>query len=221
MGRKPNTVHIKKNRIFLILKSRNLSINKLAEAIGYTRQGVSKAIHAEKMDAKTLDDICKFLDVYPGFFTGEYPLRKLKEEYRNGWKYDDDNTISFPDAVSDPSGYDVPKYSYAGNSEFLDQLKNRDNDIKRAYAAVCLEGVFSKKERKTIHPDNQFIEDNKGYLIDNAIRSMKAIINSVLEEDAAYKQWKIDEAIAEEDLQRYEAELPDLWDVFQDEDLSE
>ena len=77
MGRNISGVEVKKNRFFIILKSRNLSIQKLADKTGYTRQGISKAIHAGKMDPKMLDDIAKYLDISPDFLTGEYPLKRF------------------------------------------------------------------------------------------------------------------------------------------------
>lgn len=222
MGRKPTAIEVRKKRIMLILKSRNISIQKLADMAGHTRPGLSSAINRQKMEPMTLNDICKYLDVYPGFFTGEYPLRKLKPAILKNGVQIEGETWGFSEYASDPSGYDVPKYDYNKQfEEIMQWLHSRYDAIENAYKSIGSKGIYNPVKEERIHFDADFIENNKKYLLPEGLNALEKIILSVVNNSDRFKRWKTEEEISEIEREEMEKQLPDLWDVYQDEDLPE
>ena len=214
MGRKPTAITVKKNRIKIILSSRNISIQKLAEATGHTRPGLSKAINTGRMDPQTLDDISRYLDVSPDFFTGKEQLRQIKPERLEEYKRE----IEEPD----PSGYYVPSYSVYAVSRMKEVSANA---IVKALAPpyAMIRSAYIQIGKAIIHPesseilsriDPEYIDKNFNYLVPPAFNFMYQRVLSSIEQDKEYAQFLQDEMSdtheqVHKDIQSFLEDIPE------------
>lgn len=193
MGKKPTAIEVKTNRFKIILKSRNISIQKLADSIGYTRPGLSKAINSGKMDPKTLDDISVYLNISPDFFTGEEPLKRVKPE-----KYD---LYTGEFGKMDPSGYLVPSYDVyqlkniikLSNSTPITEMIPAYGLLNQAFLEVGKAGVYNPKTQKITHIDQNFIDDNFNFLIPETVDFMRLQIIDAENNSERYTDFLMDE----------------------------
>ena len=201
MGRRLAGVEVKKNRFMIILKSRGMSIQKLADATGYTRPGLSKAMNTGKMDSKTLDDISRFLDVSPEFFTGEIPLKRIKPE-----KMEEYMKEPFLFEKPDPCGYAVPDYHMHEVTEYVRSLNGipiTELDpvyglINQAYLNIGKSGVHNPKTNSVIYVDQNFIDEHFNFLIPFTVDFMELQIIDAVNESDRYVDFQMDsEAEAE------------------------
>lgn len=192
---------IKKSRLMLILKSRKITITKLAEDIGYNRRALNYAINREYMDNQTLDDICDYLDVSTQFLTGAYPLRRLKPEYRSHSE----------DYGCDPSGYDIPPYMLS-KTTYFESHKGGWVDVYRNFLIGLGEiGVmesFNDKDR--IYFDSAFVKDNSAYLVPPIRSTVIERVKSAYYQDENYLTW------AEAQKAESEKSITDYFDVIED-----
>lgn len=79
MSSKKRGAKISKPRFMSMLKSRKLTITKLAENIGYNRCALSNAINREYMANETINDIAEYLNVSPEYVKGD-------DEHKRHWE---------------------------------------------------------------------------------------------------------------------------------------
>lgn len=190
MGKKPTAIEVKTNRFKIILKSRNISIQKLADSIGYTRPGLSKAINSGKMDPKTLDDISVYLNISPDFFTGEEPLLKIKHN---------DNYSHLFGIAPDVSGYHVPTYDHYLLKKYLeyytetpDKFYPEESLIRQAFELIGKNGFQRYDFAEKMYFDSDFIEKNYGFLVGETHAEMFDLLAAVFHNTEAYQTWKKD-----------------------------
>lgn len=100
MSSKKRGAKISKPLLMSILKSRKLTITRLAEEIGYNRRSISYAINREYMDNQTLNDIAGYLGVSPEYIKGEGEHKKHWEDsyaYKRLMEILDDYWLSVED----------------------------------------------------------------------------------------------------------------------------
>ena len=174
----------------LILKSRKITITKLAEGIGYDRRSVNYAISREYMDNQTLDDIARYLNVSPEFFTGVYPLMRVKDEYKNGYEFNGEKVV-FTD--HDPSGYEVPSYGDFNRREAW--KSNRDNwnapytDFLIRLGMSGMMKQFSDSADR-VHFGADFVRDNSDFLIPPIRKATIETVMEVINKSPDYRNWK-------------------------------
>ena len=212
MGRKAYAVPVKKNRFMIILESRDISIQKLADNIGHTRQGISKAIHSEKMDPQMLENISKYLDVSPAFFTGKQPLLKLHEGSEEEYRSSTGREI-------DPSGYHVPSYIDYVFKEFVDSKADHifarffpeASFIYQAYIDIGKRGVVLDDETTTMIFDEKMIDENYDFLVPYTYIYMKNQLESIGNRDGKYLGFLQD---IEEGKEEVKKERRSFWSLF-------
>ena len=214
MGRKPTVQRLKKARIDLIMKSRKITITKMAADMGYNRKSLSRAINREEMAEKTLDDIARYLDVSPDFLTGKDPLRRVKAGRL------DDFRDNFGSDMLDPSGYLVPPYSYFMLSKSIEEHKSKPitalvpeyGYIQQAYNEIGKSGVFDGEIVRKF--DDGFIQENFNYLIVETNEFMKEQAASALNKDSRFTKYSDMETIAaesaEEEITLYESLIEEV-----------
>ena len=205
---------IKRSRLDIILKSRKITITKLAESVGYDRRSMSYAINREYMDNQTLDDIARYLDVSPDFLTGKYPLQRIKpgkeEQFRERFGSD----------MLDPSGYLVPPYLYYSLSRSIEEHNKKPltvlvpeyGYIQQAYTEIGKAGVFDGEIVRKF--DDGFIQENFNYLIAETSSFMKEQAASALNKDSRFTKYSDMETIAtesaEEEITLYESLIEEV-----------
>lgn len=203
-----SVVKVKKNRFDIVLKNRNITLQELADKTGYLRQSISRAINNRKMNEAMLDNISKYLDVSPYFFTGEERLRRVKPGRIEEFKERIGERI-------DPTGYVIPSYV----DHFLTKSIKKWSEtpiyqqfpeyryLQQAYLVLGERGVFDGESMK--HFDKQFVESYFNYLITEAYSFMREQVVSVLVNDQRYQEYCHDEELnvrsEEEDAEYYES----------------
>lgn len=215
MGSKTRGSAIKKDRLMLILKSRKITITKLAESIGYNRRAINHAISHEYMDNQTLNDICKYLDVLPDFITGAYPLRKIKDEYKNGIEIDGHYFVF----SSDPSGYDVPPYVnfMTPNQNLFATFRGRLADWLLPYTDMLTRvgktGLSENfNDENKMYFDSDFVRVNSGYLVPPIRAAAVKVVQSAINQDPDFVSWAESQDIEEPTT----GEMPQFFEVIEE-----
>lgn len=176
---------IKQSRLKMILKSRKMTIKKLAAEIGYNRRSLNYAIVQEYMDHETLKDICKYLNVSPAFISGSYPLRKFKTEF------------SWLDENKDPSGYDVPTFEDWEKDQEADQIlrdllsSGPDKPYFDLLLKLADQGIDPTPETEghKLGFTDSFVFNNAGFLIPPIKSAVNKTVFSAMSDNDDYKKW--------------------------------
>lgn len=100
MPSKKRGTTVSKQLLMSLLKSRKITITKMAEDLGYNRKSISYAINKEYMDNKTLGDIAGYLGVSPEYIRGENTPKKYWENsytYKRALEILDDYWLTVED----------------------------------------------------------------------------------------------------------------------------
>lgn len=184
MGSKQRGSKIKKSRLMLILKSRKITITKMAEDLGYNRKSMSRAINVQYMDDKTLDDICKYLDVRPSFITGETPLMVLNNDDLLSMHW-----ISMNGLVLIPYNgmlLYVPKYS-DDSREFWEHDRQLYLDL---ISHIGKTGQIFDENDEHVYFDSDFADKYISYFKNNVFSAIENTYFSIQKEDKLFKRWK-------------------------------
>lgn len=222
MGRRPSAITIKKDRFDIVLKGKDISIQKLADATGYTRQGLSRAINSEKIDPQTLDNLSKHLNISPGFFTGEEALVEIKADKKKEFieSYFNDRDLY---VVIDR--YLIPTYEYyrwslhfkKSNETPLSERHPEYGLLKQAY--IKYGERLKKLGVKELYYDQSFVDENFNYLVVETYSFMHEQVKSVKTHDKRFQEYLDKEAYAEYQLEQQiaedEATFADIFDVIE------
>lgn len=217
MPSKKRGSNIKKDRLMLILKSRKITITKLAEDLKYNRSALSSAINGEYMDNQTLDDIARYLDVSPDFITGKTALLKLKSEKR------DEFYENYGSDLLDPSGYVVYSYSDYLVAKYIEEHNKTPLTVQipeygylyQAFSELGKNGIYDGKT-KSRKFDDSFIKEHFNYLIVETYGFMKAQAVSVLIEDQKYLDYTEREKWYEESAMQEANYFDSFFDVIEE-----
>ncbi len=187
---------IKKDRLMSVLKSRKITITKLAEDLSYNRSALSSAINSEYMDNKTLDDICRYLDVYPSFITGETPLMVLNNVNSAYIPWQEKYWADFVQYKG--MLVKVPKYTDDG----LNLWKQDQQLYKDLILFVGKEGLIYDEINGPVYFDSDFAEKYISYFKDNIFNAIEGTYFSIQNQDDLFTRWQEMHA-SEEDASKY------------------
>lgn len=217
MGSKQRGSKIKKSRLMLILKSRKITITKMAEDLGYNRKSMSRAINVQYMDDKTLGDIARYLDVSPDFITGKTKLLKLKDGKRS--EFND----SFDADMLDSSGYLIPSYSDYQLTKSIEKYNATPLSVRvpeygyiqQAFSELGKNGVYDgeTKDRKF---DDDFIKKHFNYLVVETYSFMKDQVISIWKNDKKYNDYLAFDEMMEESTMQQIDHFDSLFEVIEE-----